>query len=616
MNLYDEGFDFIERKTIEAPDHYQSVEAAIEAVIKFAQDRMTFNQTPINWQAFENSLTQGLENLCLSGAKYASLYDALKSIGYSANTSRTQVVDYGLARWETLKDAIRTLATGHISRHNSGVHCTQFRNVIEDFPPLADDKKIFEQLIDLIESRHTNLETLIHQMRALNGDETRAVRVLRAIGAAGYRCADHQFALLCAQWAGTSAYGKLQFALWYAPAQPDREQVVCDVTISKKIEKLASLLFEFGVGSKTGQNHYNLHGLNSAMKTSWREEVSAVVEGDKALATATLETLFVMGPAGEEDELLSVAIKLADKKTQDELSTFVGTETTLANRRARACISLLRENPDVLDLMLVSYQPIAPRTVAGADQVPRTWLDNPRIEQLFEAAVNDMARRAGGEIFDNLHAGEETHVGEFFKDLKYCLETLSRQLAFAAKELDAHERFDFSLSQRIIGKPEEGGEGVDYDRFSTDICLIFKAMDEGVCLTERVTLIQAKRLQIISDRRHVYSLKRDQLNDIAMQTLASFLLLLGPAQGGRCLPVISASLMVDLMKQNKTMSLSPSRAAGLGKSFGTWLLEDVIGLWTGDKSEKLVKKANGQENGRPRLIYEFLVQRSLTSFED
>lgn len=87
MNLYDEGFDFIERKTIEAPDHYQSVEAAIEAVIKFAQDRMTFNQTPINWQAFENSLTQGLENLCLSGAKYASLYDALKSIGYSANTS-------------------------------------------------------------------------------------------------------------------------------------------------------------------------------------------------------------------------------------------------------------------------------------------------------------------------------------------------------------------------------------------------------------------------------------------------------------------------------------------------------------------------------------------------
>lgn len=220
-----------------------------------------------------------------------------------------------------------------------------------------------------------------------------------------------------------------------------------------------------------------------------------------------------------------------------------------------------------------------------------------------------MAKIVGDEIFDNLHAGEETHLSELFKELKFCLAKLSRQLAYVANKLDASEKFSFSLSQRIIGKPEEGGEGIDHSRFSTDVCLIFKAMDDGVCFSERATLIQAKRLQVTNGRAFSYSLKRDQLDDIATQTLASFLLLLGPAYGKCRLPIMPAGLMVDLMKNNSSISVSLSRAAGLGKSFGTWLLEDVIGLWTGDKAAKVIEKALGRENGRPRLIFELIVER-------
>lgn len=72
-----------------------------------------------------------------------------------------------------------------------------------------------------------------------------------------------------------------------------------------------------------------------------------------------------------------------------------------------------------------------------------------------------------------------------------------------------------------------------------------------------------------------------------------------------------ARLMVDLMKQNASMSVSLPRASVLGKSLGTWLLEDIIGLWTGDDSNKLVEKALGVDNGRPRLIFELVVQRHL-----
>lgn len=592
------------------PESYESIEAALTAIVNAVPIGRSEARGLVNWDAVEQLFSAELETLTLSDEMFSNVYIALKTHGFAANTTRSQIVQYGNFRWSEFSSAVGRLALESFVGKNFLMSSTAFREIIRDFPALACDEVITDEVIDFIRYNRTDLEVTLLQLRALSGNERQLRRVLRAIGAAGHQAAPHQFSLLCAEWAATSVFGSLQYALWYAPSKKQSDEAAIPIEISGQMRKVADLLVEFGIGVNADPMHYMLSNLGAAAMSSWREQLVAVIGGDRELEEATIETLLVMGSTGRDEQLLLTIIEIA-KYADESVAAHIAPDTTLANRRGRACISMLRGAPDVMDLMVEAQRgnavPLADTTVSQ----PRTWLGDARVELLFELSVNELAKRVGGEIFDNLHAGEETHLAELFIQLKYCLEQLSDRLVSAAKELDSRERFDFSLSQRIIGKPEEGGQGVEHPRFSTDICLIFKAMDEGICLSQRATLIQAKRLQVSTKKSYAYFLKRDQLNDIAQQTLASFLLLLGPAYASTCLPVMPARLMVDLMKQNASMSLSMPRAATLGKSLGTWLLEDIIGLWTGDDSQKLVDKALGMGNGRPRLIYELVVRRHL-----
>jgi len=593
------------------PESYESLHTALSAIVDYAPNSQGNGaRGAVNWDTAEQLLATELNTLDLSDEVYSKIYKALKAHGFSANAARLQIAQYGNSRWSRFSSAVRHLALESFVDKNILMSSTAFQDVIKDFPVLANDEAIVDNVIDFIMNRRSELEIALFQLRALNGSESQLRQVLRAIGAAGYHSASHQFSLLCAKWAAASAFGSLQYALWYAPSKNRCDEAIIDLEVSSQMRKLASLLVEFGIGANAASKHYVLSSLSAAAMSSWREELVAVIGGERELEEAMIETLLVMGPIGRDEQVLLTAIELA-KHAEDALVNHIDPDTSLANRRARACLSILRGTPDVLDLMVEAHRSGVTRLPDTAIAEPRTWLNDARVEQLFELSVNELARRVGRDIFDNLHAGEETHLAELFIQLQYCLKQLSNRLLSAAKELDSRERFDFSLSQRIIGKPEEGGPGVDHPRFSTDVCLIFKAMDVGVCLSQRATLIQAKRLQVNTGNAFVYSTKRDQLNDIAQQTLASFLLLLGPAYASTYLPVIPARLMVDLMKQNASMSLSLPRAAALGKSLGTWLLEDIIGLWTGDDSNELVDKALGTDNGRPRLILELVVQRHL-----
>lgn len=593
------------------PEHYESVQTALTAIIDFAPNSRGYGvRGAVNWAAAEQLLSAELDTLDLSDEWVSTAYKALKDHGFAANAARGEIVRYGNSRWTEFSSAARRLALEAFATKNVFMSRTTFQHIIVDFPALANDEVIVDGVIDVIRNKRTDLEVALFQIRALKGNESQLKRILRAMGAAGYHSAPHQFSLLSAQWAATSAFGKLQHALWYAPSKEQCDEFVDDIEISSQMRKVANLLVEFGIGVNAVPKHYMLSNLSAAAMTSWREELIAVIGGERELEEATIETLLVMGPVERDEQLLLTAIELA-KYAEEALVAHIDADTTLANRRGRACLSMLRGAPDVLDLILEAQRGGTAPLPDTAIAQPRTWLNDARVEQLFELSVNELARRVGSEIFDNLHAGEETHLAELFIQLKHCLEQLSTRLLSAARELDSRERFDFSLSQRIIGKPEEGGPGVDHPRFSTDICLIFRAMDEGICVSQRATLIQAKRLQVNPGKAFAYLLKRDQLKDIAQQTLASFLLLLGPACASTYLPVMPARLMVDLMKQNASMSLSLPRAAVLGKSLGTWLLEDIIGLWTGDDSNKLVDKAFGVNNGRPRLLFELVVQRHL-----
>ena len=55
--------------------------------------------------------------------------------------------------------------------------------------------------------------------------------------------------------------------------------------------------------------------------------------------------------------------------------------------------------------------------------------------------------------------------------------------------------------------------------------------------------------------------------------------------------------------------MAPAKAANLGKGIGTWLVDDVVGLWTGDWNAELVERAEGGPDREPFLLVELVVDR-------
>ena len=87
--------------------------------------------------------------------------------------------------------------------------------------------------------------------------------------------------------------------------------------------------------------------------------------------------------------------------------------------------------------------------------------------------------------------------------------------------------------------------------------------------------------------------------------MASFLLLVGPTCDGVTMPVIPARLFLDMVERGwPRTQIAPAPASWLGKGIGTWLVADVIGLWTGDWDETLVTNAEGAQGREPFVLVE------------
>ncbi|EEF26467.1 conserved hypothetical protein [Ricinus communis] len=199
-----------------------------------------------------------------------------------------------------------------------------------------------------------------------------------------------------------------------------------------------------------------------------------------------------------------------------------------------------------------------------------------------------------------------------FERLRSAFDTITERLTALAIDSGANERLSLKLDYRIVGKQEEGAPGIGSNRFSADICLLFEAREAGRRFARRASLIQAKRLYRRRGSLEVdyYPFKTDQLDDLAAQTMASFLLLLGPASEGIAIPVIPARLMLDLVERGESSTqIAPSHASRLGKDIGTWLVQDVIGLWTGDWDDRVVSRAEGGTDREPFVLAELVVER-------
>jgi hypothetical protein len=99
------------------------------------------------------------------------------------------------------------------------------------------------------------------------------------------------------------------------------------------------------------------------------------------------------------------------------------------------------------------------------------------------------------------------------------------------------------------------------------------------------------------------------MRDISKQTTSSFLLLVGPKTSDVVLPVIPARLFLDYFgkKGHKYRFIKPEDGERVGKSLASWLVYDVIGLWTGDPDNEIVKRSYGQLGGSSTVLIELEV---------
>ena len=515
------------------------------------------------------------------------------------------------ANWAELERQARARALKRFGEAQYPFQRT-FHAYIERWPLLRDDRELLSSALSALERGAVKLDTAVTQLRYLRGNKDAAARVLAALTSARSDFSKRdEFASLVAEWAGESVWGQLQHALWRT-AEPTRAKTVLD-SLPAPIFRTAALLQEFGL-TITRNPPYRLSDLSPESRLSWRNELSKTVGDDSALRAAVAEALLWFASTQDDRASIFAVLDLYRSDGLVALERFRSHPVSLVRRRAAAVMALITGVPDAAELLRSAGAPtnLTLPVNAGRTGLVRTWIGDARIECLIEDALCEAAHQFGNEVRRTRASGEETHLAILFERLRAAFARISERLAMLAAETNANDRLEIKLEHRIVGKHEEGEPGVDANSFSTDVCLLFEAREGGRRFARRASFLQSKRIYVRRGALEVdyYRVDDEQLRDLAAQTMASFLLLLGPTYDQVAMPVVPARLLLEMVERGEPATqIAPATASRLGKSIGTWLLEDVIGLWTGDWNETIIRKAEGGEGREPYLLVEIIANR-------
>lgn len=587
---------------------YVSVTEAIEAILNYNRTAI-YSQSAIDWVAASALIVEGADDLQLDATDFLKLEVAADAAGWSAREISEVLLVWGSSNWPLVQSALITKALDHFVKGVFYASYDSFCRFIERWSRLKDDSELLNRMIETMACNESIVDACIPRLRAMKGDKAAAERVLAIVMVRRFPFERRdELASLLAEWASASAWGQLQHLLWRIGAKSDRLQTTLDLS-TQSVSKVADLLKEFGVLSPTPS--YRLSELSAESKASWRRELKISIGEDKALRYAVTEALFWFGPTQEDRAVLFAVLELHGDDLETALKLFKAHPDDLVRRRAKAVIDMFRLEPDATTLIQARTKPAmqyAPDSVCGLNKA-RTWIRDARIEQLIEGALDAAAGVAGRDIESSLDSGEETHLMLLLGELKAAFISITDQLEALAAETNANDHLSLKLEYRVVGKKEEGGAGVGTKKFSADVCLLFEARDAGKRFARRASLLQAKRLSY-KNKLARYPIDVGQLEDLSGQTLASFLLLLGPECEGVRIPIIPARLMLDLIERGEpSTQIAPVNASHLGKSIGTWLVEDVIGLWTGDGGKEIITHAEGGEHRKPLVLVTLVVDR-------
>ncbi|MFM0197763.1 hypothetical protein PQQ65_32190 [Paraburkholderia strydomiana] len=603
------------------PENYRSAQEAIRAIERISVLRKRFNlyedESPLNDRAAALAIVEGAETLPLDGPFLAYL-DALTEYvddDDARESIRAMLRLRADENWDTFVESLRERSLKLFAEHGCSAD-DKFREFMTRWNRLRSDAALRDQLVEAMRGSGLSPATAIARLRLLEGDCTAAQRVLAAVMAQKSGSSKRgpfdwrdEYSALIGEWATDTVWGQLEYLLW---SDTVGEEVVTKLpdSLSMRVTYVAALLKEFGI--LADDSDYQLEELSPETRASWRRELKSVIGYDAELRNAAAEALLWFGDKWRDRAVLFAVLELYDAEGEQPLQRFLEHSDPLVHRRTRAIIDMMRVEPDAMELQIARQKERLCASISTEPvESPKTWIGDVRTERLIRMTLDEAASGAASAIGKSLDSGEETHVMLLFERLRAAFSGISERLALLATEAGANEHLSLRLDYRIVGKHEEGGPGIGTKTFSADICLLIDVREKGVRFARRASLIQAKRLY--RGRGHAadyYPLKTVQLEDLAGQTLASFLLLLGPTCEGVTIPVIPARLMLDLVKRGDSASqIAPAKAAGLGKGIGTWLVDDVIGLWTGDCESEIIERAEGGMDREPFLLVELVADR-------
>jgi len=542
-------------------------------------------RSAIPWDDALSVVERDLAGYKMSSETYeAALEGAQKAPGDLKGRLVAALEAWRSAAWPRLRGDLLGKAVAGFG--GNGFTGSDLRSHLEIWPELRREPELIRAALAKVRSAAGKaLTEAIEDLAALDGSVDEARAALAVIATTRPYGQEKLIATLIDSWAGVTVWGQLTACLW-SPV-PEERQAPAAVT------SVAHMLRQVPLVTGPSLDGFVLGDMSGASRATWRRSLVEATRGDPELRDVVTEALLWFADAREDLFAQFAALEINAPDPVTALEPLLSHPSRLVCLRTQSALALFAGTPDPLETIITRGEEIEGERPAPG--VSRTWLGDARLEQLLRTAFAEAASSMAAEVPLTASSGEENLVGKLFERLRGACLRVTEQAAILARETDRGERLSVALTHRVIGKVEEGEPGlVAARRFSTDVTLVVRARRGAEPpFSERATFVQAKRLRrgTPPELEH-YAVSLSQMRDIAEQTTSSFLLAVGPEAAGVTMPVVPAQLLLDRYGAVvKEKHLHPDAVSRLGRNLANWLVDDVIGLWTGDPRVEAVAKA-------------------------
>ncbi|MEG3159454.1 hypothetical protein U1763_02960 [Sphingomonas sp. LB2R24] len=577
-----------------------TIEQAVRALIirselsTYASD-MKENLRQYDWQHLVPILCRDLPSFRLTVDRYERLRSTASRMPTEFKSKLIVAFDAWLdLHWKEVRPTAIKRAKEGLSKNVLTDH--DLRHCLARYPRLAADEDLIRTAIQkLVESRDPHHEYL--NLTMLTGSAITADVLIEQALLHGWTRHSDQIAKVLKLWLGTGVRDKLMIALWSPSVDGVEDNDIA--AVAKHLRQLP-----LRAGPPLSSNV--LDGADDGTRTAWRRKLAELLETDEQLRIAATEALLWLAFKKDDRFVQFTAIEINGPTAPEVLRSLEMHNSALVVHRARSARDAYHGSPNLFDAFLTHTFP-AEQVLEARSDAGRTWIDDPALENLLRQTFRNACDTFAQKVPATASSGEENLVGRLLERIETKCEDLNERAAALAHERSDARRLIVSIRHRVIGKKEEGSPGLlPTGRFSTDVAIVMRAIEnDQPPFAERAIFIQAKRA-LRGDEYELDHLKLEieQLRQLASQTESAFVLNIIPPTRHRTFPVLPARQLVERYGKVDTKTLDLNVLAIGGRDLADWLVDDVIGLWTGDPRDEAIAKAeNGAGDRATVLVY-------------